>query len=92
MSTIMDPTNEAVPIERSLAPRSNSIVGRLALLNISKPRGDILLNRIEAMLSERLPELEITHYNKPTFAKPAPDKLRREIRDNNDLLIEALAD
>ena len=92
MSIIMDPTNEQVPVERSLAERSGEIVGRLALLNISKPRGEVLLGRFETLLSERLPGVEINSYTKPTFAKPAPDDLRREILENNDFLIEALAD
>jgi hypothetical protein len=34
----------------------------------------------------------VQRYTKPTFAKPCPDTLRHEIRDNCDLVIEALAD
>ena len=36
----------------------------------------------------------VTRINKvkPTFTKPAPDALREEIFENNDFLIEALAD
>ena len=92
MNIIMDPSNEQVPVERSLAARSGKIVGKLALLNISKPRGDVLLKRFEDLLSERLPDVTITCYSKPTFAKPAPEELRKEILANNDFLIEALAD
>jgi len=92
MSIIMDPTNEHVPVERSLAARNGDIVGKLALLNISKPRGEVLLKKFEDLLAERLPKVKITCYSKPTFAKPAPEALRREILENNDFLIEALAD
>lgn len=92
MNTIMDPGNEHEPLERSLAARNGKIVGKLALLNISKPRGEVLLKKIEDLLSERLPKVKITCYSKPTFAKPAPAELRREILANNDFLIEALAD
>ena len=64
----------------------------VALLDISKPRGNVLLDRLEALLSERLPGIQIQRYAKPTFTKPAPDALRAEIFADNDFLIEALAD
>ncbi len=92
MTTILDPTNEAEPVARQITPRSGEITGRVALLDISKPRGNVLLDRLEALLSERLPGITINRYSKPTFAKPAPDALRREIQQNNDFIIEGLAD
>ena len=92
MTTILDPTDERVPIERSTTPRPEQITGTVALLDISKPRGSILLDRLEALLGERLPNITINRYAKPTFAKPAPQELRHEIKDNNDFVIEALAD
>ena len=64
----------------------------MALLDISKPRGNVLLDQLEARLAERLPGIRIQRYAKPTFTKPAPDALRAEIYENNDFLIEALAD
>ena len=92
MTTILDPTDERVPVERQLSERTGEIVGRLALLDISKPRGSVLLDRFESTLRERLPGVEINRYAKPTFTKPAPDELRREIKEHNDFVIEALAD
>ena len=67
-------------------------MGRLALLDISKPRGSILLDKFETMLADQLPDVTINRYAKPTFAKPAPDALRKEIKAANDFVIEALAD
>ena len=92
MSTILDPTNERVPVTRQLTPRTGVISGKVALLDISKPRGNVLLDRLEALLSDRLPGIEIQRYAKPTFTKPAPDALRAEIFRDNDFVIEALAD
>lgn len=92
MTTLLDPTDERVPVERKLARRAGEITGRLALLDISKPRGNVLLDRLEAQLHERLPGVTITRYAKPTFTKPAPESLRQEIRNQSDFLIEALAD
>ena len=92
MTTILDPTNEQVPVERQLTPRPGEITGSLAMLDISKPRGNVLLDRFEVLLAEALPNVTINRYAKPTFTKPAPDGLRDEIRANNDFVIEALAD
>ena len=92
MTTILDPTDERVPVERRVTPRTGEINGSVALLDISKPRGSVLLDRLEALLAERLPGITINRYAKPTFAKPAPDGLRADIAARNDFVIEALAD
>ena len=92
MVTILDPTDERVPVARQLSRRSGEITGSLALLDISKPRGNVLLDRLESLLSERLPGIRIQRYAKPTFTKPAPDALRAEILRDNDFVVEALAD
>ncbi len=92
MVTILDPTDERVPVTRKLTPRPGTITGAVALLDISKPRGNVLLDRLQALLSERLPDVRINRYAKPTFAKPAPAALRAEIVRDNDFVVEALAD
>ena len=92
MTTILDPTNERVPVARTITPRPEVISGAVALLDISKPRGNILIDRIEQQLSERLPDVTFNRYAKPTFTKPAPDELRKQIEGENDFVIEALAD
>jgi hypothetical protein len=91
-TTILDPTDERTPIRRQLTPRPEAISGTVALLDISKPRGDVLIDRLEARLAERLPSVTLKRYRKPTFTKPAPDALRREIAEGSDFIIEALAD
>ncbi len=68
------------------------MTGSVALLDISKPRGNVLLDRLEELLKERLPGIEVNRYAKPTFTKPAPETLRREIFASNDFVIEGLAD
>jgi hypothetical protein len=88
---LLDPTSERTVLERSLLPRPASLHGKtIGLLDISKPRGDVFLNRVE----QRLTELGATvrRYKKPTFAKPAPIDLRHEIATQCELVIEALAD
>ncbi|MBV9662903.1 MAG: hypothetical protein JOZ37_02970 [Actinobacteria bacterium] len=93
MSTrvVLDPTGELEPVERALSQRPPSLEGaRIALLDISKARGDVFLDRLEEVLVER--GLEVQRYSKPTFTKPAPIDLRHEIATQCDVVIEALAD
>ena len=92
MTTILDPTDERVPTERSITPRSEEITGTLALLDISKPRGNVLLDQLAIRLAERLPNVSIKRFSKPTFTKPAPAELRQEIKEKADFVVEALAD
>lgn len=92
MTTLLDPTDERRPPHRELTPRNGEITGAVALLDISKPRGNVLLDRLEELLGERLPAVRVQRYRKPTFAKPAPDALRQEILRDNAFVIEALAD
>ena len=88
---LLDPTNERTVLERSLLPRPASIAGKtIGLLDISKPRGDVFLNRIERRLTEL--GATVIRYKKPTFTKPAPVDLRHEIATQCELVIEALAD
>jgi len=92
MITILDPTDERVPVKRALAPRARELKGVVGLLDITKPRGNVLLDRIEKRLRERMPGLEVRRYAKPTFTKPAPESLRLTIMKEADAVIEALAD
>ncbi len=89
---ILDPTDERVPVRRELTPRPEHIAGAVGLLDISKARGDRLLDRLEQRLGERLPDVEIKRYKKPTFAKPAPEDLRQKMKREVGFVIEALAD
>lgn len=92
MTTILDPTDEREPVHRSIAPRPRELTGTVALVDISKPRGNVLLDRLAELLGERAPGVTVEHFAKPTFAKPAPDALRREIVDRARFVVEALAD
>jgi hypothetical protein len=88
---VLDPTAERESAQRPLAARLKSGSGaRIALLDIRKPRGDVFLDALEELLSERGHQVQRTA--KPTFTKPAPADLRREIAVHCDAVIEALAD
>ena len=88
---VLDPTNErrATTVER--VGRPTSLKGlTVGLLDISKARGDVFIDRLEERLSEM--GADVKRYKKPTFTKPAPVDLRHEISINCQVVIEALAD
>jgi len=91
MTTVLDPTNESTPAVLERCMRPESLAGlTVGLLDISKPRGNVFLDRVE----ERLNALGSTvrRYKKPTFTKPAPVDMRHQIATECDAVIEALAD
>jgi hypothetical protein len=88
---LLDPTSERSPAVRARLPRLASLEGvTVALLDISKPRGDVFLGRLETRLRER--GAEVRRFRKPTFTKPAPADLRQEIAVQCGAVVEALAD
>ena len=90
-TTILDPTGERSVAERARVARPTSLEGlTVGLLDISKPRGDVFLDRIEHRLVEVGANVE--RYRKPTFTKPAPVDLRHRISVECQVVIEALAD
>jgi hypothetical protein len=86
---ILDPTTERDPEGRPLADRT-ATVRTIALVDIRKPRGDVFLDELERLLRQR--GHEVQRAAKPTFTKPAPADVRKEIAARCDAVIEALAD
>ena len=88
---LLDPTGERSVPHREPLPRPTGIEGQvIGLLDISKPRGDVFLDRLETLLTGA--GARVLRYRKPTFTKPAPVDLRQEIASQCTLVIEALAD
>ena len=91
MRVVLDPTGEQQVPGRELLPRAESLRGRsVGLLDISKPRGDVVLDRLELLLHGD--GARVRRFRKPTFARPAPVDLRHEIAEHCEVVIEALAD
>jgi hypothetical protein len=91
VTIVLDPTAELAPAARSRVSRPRSLDGKtIGLLDISKPRGDVFLDRVEELLQQR--GWRVRRFAKPTFTKPAPIDLRQEIAMYCDVVIEALAD
>ena len=88
---LLDPTSERRLAIRPRAERLDALAGRtVGLLDISKPRGSVFLDRVEEELRGR--GATVLRFAKPTFTKPAPVDLRHEIATRCDAVIEALAD
>ena len=88
---VLDPTSELSPALRARLPRLATLAGAtVGLLDISKARGDVFLNRLAERLSGQ--GAKVLRFQKPTFTKPAPIDLRQEIATRCDAVIEALAD
>ncbi|NKC16434.1 MAG: hypothetical protein GKR94_30765 [Gammaproteobacteria bacterium] len=91
MTRLVDPTGELSPVRRERLPRPPALAGlTVGILDISKPRGDVFLDRLDQRLSAS--GIGVKRYVKPTFARPAPTGLRQQIATEVDALVEGLAD
>ncbi len=87
----LDPTAELNPAAKPVLPRLSTLQGKtVGLLDINKPRGDVLLNRIEVLFNER--GVSVKRYKKPTMTRVAPVAVKQQIALECDAVIEALAD
>ena len=88
---LLDPTAERAPARRERVARPASVEGlTIGLLDISKFRGDVFLDRLQELLAARGARVE--RFRKPTFAKVMPVDLGYDIATRCDAVIEALAD
>jgi hypothetical protein len=87
----VSPFDERRRVAEPLAARPASLKGkRVALLDITKRRGDEFLDRIE----ERLHARGAVSFRvvKEIFSKPASPEIVRRIANRGDLAVEGLAD
>jgi nucleotide-binding universal stress UspA family protein len=87
----VSPFDERRRVAEPLAPRPDSLEGRtIALLDITKRRGDEFLDRIEELLHAR--GAHTFRVVKEIFSKPAAPEIIRRIANRGDLVVEGLAD
>jgi hypothetical protein len=91
---LVNPMNEAVRQAAVAAPRLQTLAGKtIGLLDISKPGGDVFLDRLATLLAEGFGVARVVRYKKPTFAKPAPPgTMEALLAAHADAIIEGLAD
>ena len=67
----LDPTAELSPTVKPLLPRLSSLEGKtLGLLDINKPRGNVLLDRLEVLFNSR--GVKTKRYKKPHNDQSCP--------------------
>ena len=87
----LDPTAELSAQQRPVLPRLATLEGAtLGLLDINKPRGDVLLNRLEELFTAS--GVTVKRYSKPTMTRVAPTQVKQQIAAECDAVVEALAD
>jgi len=88
---LLDPTSEFESAMRARLPRPKSLEGlTVALLDISKPRGDVFLDQIAKRMGEQ--GIAVRRYRKPTVIRPAPLEIQQAIATECDIMFEGLAD
>lgn len=88
---LLDPTDERRPATRPRQARLCELTGHtLGLLDISKARGDVFLDRLEQRLTHQ--GATVVRFRKPAFSRPAPLALCQEMSQRCDAVVEALAD
>lgn len=88
---LLDPTAEISAATRPRITRPSELKGlTVGLLDISKPRGDVFLDKVEELLNAL--DVKVQRFMKPTFARVAPTELKQDIAAQVDLVVEGLAD
>ena len=88
---LLDPTAERAPSARARLARPPALAGlTVGLLDISKARGNVFLDRIDERLSAM--GIAVKRYRKPTFTRVAPTPLKQQIAGECQLVVEGLAD
>jgi alpha-galactosidase/6-phospho-beta-glucosidase family protein len=87
----VSPIDGRAATQKAFAPRPETIAGaHVALLDITKARGDEFLDRVEHLLRAR--GAETFRISKETFSRPASADVIEEIAIHGDLAVEGLAD
>ncbi|MEE8292469.1 MAG: hypothetical protein V3R80_13400 [Candidatus Tectomicrobia bacterium] len=93
MTKLYDPTAAPTSSATPLAARVPNLHGKvIGMLDISKPKGNFFLDRLAERIRAQFQPGEIIRRTKPTFTRPAPEEVRKELEQKCDIVIEALAD
>lgn len=88
---LLDPTAERSPAARPRLPRPASLTGlTVGLLDISKARGNVFLDRLDSLLQAQ--GAAVKRYRKPTFTRIAPTALKQQMASECAIVVEGLAD
>jgi hypothetical protein len=92
MPSYVSPIDDRARPPVAFAPRPETLAGaRVALLDISKPKGREFLDTVERLLVDEHGVAEVVRLRKPTFTRPAPPEVLSEAERCGAVLV-ALAD
>ena len=90
---LVSPEGRMRPLSLGATPRPRSLEGlRIGLLDNAKPPVDKMMVHIEAKLREKYPGVSTFTVSKPAASRPADDGMLKALRDNADVVINALGD
>ena len=79
--TLLDPTSQGDVSAKFLAPRLDSLDGKvMGLLNITKNGSDIFLERVEELMRERFDLADVLHVKKTDVFAARADGFARQSR------------
>ena len=89
----LEPTVEPDPIVTRLAPRLDTLDGKVVgLLANGKRNGDQLLEQVAAALAEQFSLKDVRRWAKPNVTRPAPEPIFLDMVEQVDLVITAIGD
>ena len=89
------PQSKIEPIKRPASLSGGATDGApltIGLLDISKAGGSVMLDELQRRLVAQFPNLRCARYRKPTFSRPMPPTLAREMAKQCHVAVAALAD
>lgn len=90
---LLNPTSQQETTEKHLAPRLDSLDGKvMGILDITKNGSEIFLERVAELICDQFDIAEVVRVKKPTFSRPAPAELLVNLADRTDFVVEGLAD
>lgn len=90
---VLDPTNSAEFVEVSLAPRLDSLEGKVVgFLDNSKLNADRFLALLEQELASRYHLAEVVRARKPSGSRICPEEILSDLVSRCDAIITAVGD
>ena len=90
---LLDPTVEALPDITHLAPRPDTLDGKVVgLLANGKRNGEELLDAVYSLLQDTYEFQGVVRLNKGDSSRPAPQHIMDELLEKCDLVITGIGD
>ena len=90
---LVSPEGQAQPLSVGASPRPRTLEGlRVGLLDNAKAPVDKMMVHIESKLKQKYPGIETYIASKVAASLPAEQSMLKSLRDNCDVVINALGD